>query len=85
MNCSSHPASFLLSEANITSLIQSASRSGELPSTPAAACTASAADGSKIARWELAATPVFDGMAAANGKLYIALRNGEVVCLKKKE
>ena len=42
---------------------------------------ASAADGSKLARRELASPPVFDGMAAANGKLYIALQNGEVVCL----
>jgi len=29
----------------------------------------------------LAADPVFDGMAAARGRLYVALENGQMVCL----
>lgn len=42
----------------------------------------SPADGSEIARTTLPAGPVWDGMAAANGRLYVALKNGDVVCLK---
>ena len=41
----------------------------------------SAADGSKLAEYELKYEPVYDGMAAAGGKLYIAAANGEVLCL----
>jgi len=26
--------------------------------------------------------PVFDGMSAAHGKLYVALKDGRVLCLK---
>ncbi len=39
------------------------------------------ADGKKLAEHPLAHPPVFDGMAAANGRLYIADTGGEVVCL----
>jgi hypothetical protein len=38
-------------------------------------------DGSKLAEHQLDAPPVFDGMAAANGRLYVAGTNGQVVCL----
>jgi len=31
--------------------------------------------------WNL---PVWDGMAAANGQLYLAMKNGRVLCLAKK-
>jgi outer membrane protein assembly factor BamB len=40
-----------------------------------------AADGSKLADHQLDAPPVFDGMAAAHGRLYVAETNGQVVCL----
>jgi len=40
----------------------------------------SAADGSKRTEIELAAMPVFDGMAAANGRLYLATNDGRVLC-----
>lgn len=38
-------------------------------------------DGKTLARHKLAAPPVFDGMAAANKKLFISLEDGTVVCL----
>jgi hypothetical protein len=41
-----------------------------------------AADGTPIAEFELPAPPVWDGMAAANGRLYLTLSNGTVVCLE---
>ena len=44
----------------------------------------SAADGSKLAESRLDSLPVFDGMAAAGGKLYIATTDGKVVCLAGK-
>ncbi len=42
----------------------------------------STADGSELARHELESPPVFDGMAAADGKLYMATTDGEVLCLE---
>jgi len=42
---------------------------------------ASAADGRKRAAYALGAVPVFDGMAAANGCLFMANTDGSVVCL----
>jgi outer membrane protein assembly factor BamB len=41
----------------------------------------STADGANKAAMTLPALPVLDGMAAANGRLYIALRDGSIVCL----
>ncbi len=43
---------------------------------------ASTADGKKLVQIDLPSPTVFDGMAAANESLYLALRNGEVVCIK---
>ena len=40
-----------------------------------------AADGKKIAGRDLPADPVFDGMAAANGRLLITCTDGSVCCL----
>ena len=42
--------------------------------------TVSTADGKKLAQYDLVNPPVFDGMAAAAGRLYIATTNGEVLC-----
>ena len=42
-----------------------------------------AADGRTLAESRLPSPPVFDGMAAANARLYIALMDGSVVCLGK--
>jgi outer membrane protein assembly factor BamB len=41
-------------------------------------------DGSKVAEYQLPAAPVYDGMAAANGRLFLALRNGSVICMGPK-
>ncbi|MHC4248463.1 MAG: outer membrane protein assembly factor BamB family protein [Planctomycetota bacterium] len=40
----------------------------------------SAADGRKLSELELDGCPVFDGMAAAEGKLFISMMDGTVVC-----
>ena len=41
----------------------------------------SASDGAELARYELDSPPVFDGMAAANGRLYLSLENGRLLCM----
>jgi len=41
----------------------------------------SAADGKTLADYELESPPVFDGMAAAGGRLYVATKDGRVVCM----
>ncbi len=41
----------------------------------------SSEDGTVLSETELESPPVFDGMAAANGRLYLSNLNGEVVCL----
>jgi outer membrane protein assembly factor BamB len=41
----------------------------------------SAADGAKLAGCPIESSPIFDGMAAANGELYLSLENGRVLCL----
>ena len=41
----------------------------------------SAANGETIAQYELDAPPVFDGLAAARGRLYMALTDGKVLCM----
>mgnify|MGYP000741864582 CR=1 FL=1 len=38
-------------------------------------------DGSKLSETELPAPPVFDGMAVANGRLYLSTKIGKVVCI----
>ena len=40
----------------------------------------SAADGTELARYDLDRPPVFDGMAAASGRLYMTTIGGEVLC-----
>ena len=41
----------------------------------------SATDGKPLARYKLDTLPVFDGMAAAGGRLYLATTAGKVICL----
>ena len=41
----------------------------------------SAKDGQKLAAYELEATPSFDGMAAARGKLFMSTLDGRLLCL----
>ena len=44
----------------------------------------SADNGNKISQTKLKSPPVFDGMIAANGRLFASLRDGTVVCLGEK-
>jgi len=44
----------------------------------------SAENGKKLAEHKLDSAPVFDGMATANGRLYLSLKNGSVLCLGSK-
>jgi len=44
----------------------------------------SAADGKELSKYELDAPPVWNGMAAANGRLYISTRDGRLLCMGKK-
>ena len=39
-----------------------------------------AASGKKLSEIKMESAPVFDGMSAAGGKLFLSLRNGELVC-----
>ena len=41
-----------------------------------------AADGEKLAERKLDAPPVWDGMAAARGRLYVSTMDGKIVCLQ---
>ena len=41
----------------------------------------SVTDGKTLADYELASPPVFDGLAAARGRLYLSTKIGEVVCM----
>jgi hypothetical protein len=41
-------------------------------------------DGTRLAERELDALPVFDGMSAANGRLYVATQAGDVICMGAK-
>ena len=44
----------------------------------------SASDGSELARYQIDSSPVFDGMAAANGRLYLSLENGRLLSMAEK-
>ncbi len=41
-----------------------------------------AADGKKLAEYKLPAPPVWDGMAAANGRLFISTSGGDIICME---
>jgi hypothetical protein len=42
----------------------------------------SAKDGTVLSEQEIDAVPAFDGMSAADGAVFIALKNGELQCWK---
>lgn len=44
-------------------------------------CAVSRADGTKVMEMRLPSIPVFDGMIAAEGRLFLSLKGGSVVCL----
>ena len=43
----------------------------------------SPADGKKLAEYKLDSPPIFDGLIAAGGRLYMATRDGKVICFGK--
>jgi len=45
----------------------------------------SASDGGKLAEYELDGPPVLDGMMAAQGRLYVAARDGRLICMGNKK
>jgi len=49
----------------------------------ASLCVVAAADGRQLAQYELEACPVFDGMIAAHGRLFISLQDGSLRCFGK--
>jgi hypothetical protein len=53
--------------------------------TPGSLWALAAKDGKKLAEWTLDACPVFDGLAAAGGDLFVSQVNGRVVCLGAKK
>jgi hypothetical protein len=44
----------------------------------------SAADGRQLGACDLSSPPVFDGMAAAGGRLYLSLMDGSILCLARR-
>jgi hypothetical protein len=46
---------------------------------------ASAKDGGKVAEYELASPAVWDGLAAADGRLFVCTCDGAVLCLAESE
>lgn len=44
----------------------------------------SASDGTELAKYRLGSPPIFDGMAAANGRLYLSMENGRLLCMEGK-
>ncbi len=47
-------------------------------------CLFSAEDGSKLSEYELEAAPIFDGLAVAGGRVYIANAAGKIECFESK-
>ena len=43
----------------------------------------SAAGGTKLAEYELESLPRWDGMAVANGRLYLSTQDGSVLCMEQ--
>ena len=41
----------------------------------------STADGGKLAEYKLESVPTFDGMVAADGRLYLSMKNGCILCM----
>jgi hypothetical protein len=45
-------------------------------------CVVSAANGKPLAQYKLDQPPVFDGMSAVQGRVFISLKNGNVICMQ---
>jgi hypothetical protein len=85
-------------DEEVTALRLSTARTDRFPSDPllqmaldtfegrkgGVLCAIDKAGGTQLAELQLSSPPVFDGMAAANGRVYMSLKNGQVVCLSGK-
>jgi outer membrane protein assembly factor BamB len=49
--------------------------------SPALLMAISASDGTELAQYQLDSSPVFDGMAAAYGRLYVSMEDGSLLCM----
>ena len=58
---------------------------GSPPSAPGLLLAVSAGDGTVLAEDPLESPPVFDGLAAASGCLFVSLENGNVVSMVSSE
>jgi outer membrane protein assembly factor BamB/ubiquinone/menaquinone biosynthesis C-methylase UbiE len=54
---------------------------GETGNKKAVLMAISASDGTELAKYELDCPPIFDGMAAAYGRLYVSMTDGSLVCM----
>jgi len=54
---------------------------GSAPPAKAVLLLVDTKDGRTLVQHDLPAPPVFDGMAVARGRLYVPMRNGEILCL----
>jgi outer membrane protein assembly factor BamB len=72
------PDVLFVAGAHGSASISRAALEGKAPGTLLAV---SPADGTALAETALPSMPVWDGMAAAGGKLYLALADGNIVCL----
>lgn len=43
-----------------------------------------AGNGNQLKTWKLPAPPVYEGLAAAGGKLYVATQDSKVICFGKR-
>ena len=51
----------------------------------AALIALSADDGAELGQYPIDSTPVFDGIAAAYGRLYVSMKDGSLLCLEKQQ
>jgi hypothetical protein len=62
---------------------QLARQAAVLKGAEGASLWAVSTEGEKLAEYKLDAIPTFDGMAAVNGRLYLANTDGSVICFKE--
>ena len=49
--------------------------------SPGLLMAVSASDGTELAQYQLDSPPVFDGLAAAYGRLFVSMEDGSLLCL----
>jgi hypothetical protein len=61
---------------------QSDTHAGYTSAKGAAIWVVTASDGAKVTEYKLESEPVWDGMAASNGRLFVSMADGSVSCWK---